>query len=111
MVDAAGRNARRGLEREPADFAHAGHKDPRIEAADHVAPALVAARAQVATVENAGIGVGAAAAAVLQTGGAAERNRVAGAIVPQPLRLWEAARRLVRWALLHRMLTSAVSPN
>jgi len=72
--DAPRLNTRRGLKRQSTDLAHSRHKKAGIEAANHVAPVLVLARAQVAAVENAGVGVDAPTGPKFQTCWAPERG-------------------------------------
>ena len=75
--------ARGSVKVETADLAHARNEQARIEAADHVAFALVSASAQVAAVENTSICMDAAAAVALEAGGAPQRLCVVARIIPK----------------------------
>jgi hypothetical protein len=92
-------------------FAHPRYEQGRIEPADHVALALVSASAEIAAVKDAGVGMDAAAAITLETGRAAQRQRMARRIIPQPLRLPELTRGFVCGPAVHFTMISAVSPN
>src|ERR1019366_5170530 len=62
------RNTRCSVEREPTALAHPRHEEARIEAADHVAFALVLAGAEIATVQDARVGVDGPARPTFLTG-------------------------------------------
>jgi hypothetical protein len=109
--DAIDGRARRVLEAQAAHFAHAGDEQARIEPADHVALAFVLAGAKVAAIEDAGVGVDAAAAVAFEARRAPQGWRVTCGIVPEPLRLRELAGGFVGRPAVHFTLTSAVSPN
>ncbi|MDH2351186.1 hypothetical protein QCM80_10950 [Bradyrhizobium sp. SSUT112] len=104
-------NARRVLETQATHFAHARDEKARIESTDHVALALVLARAEVTAVEDARVGVNAATAIAFEAVRAAQRLRVLRRIVPKPLWMWEATRWFVGRPIVHFTLISAVSPN
>ena len=62
-------------------------------------------------INDAGVGMDAAAAITLETSRAAQRRRMARRIVPQPLRLPELTRGFVGGPAVHFTTISAVSPN
>ena len=64
--------ARRIVEAEPTDLLHSRHELAGVEPADHVTLGSVRAGAEIAAVEDAGVGMDAAAAITLETSRAAQ---------------------------------------
>jgi hypothetical protein len=108
---AVGVRPRRIVEAEPFDLAHARDEKAGIEPTHHVALRLVGAGAKIVAVEDAGIGMDAAAAIALVAGRTAQRWRMMRRVVPQPLRLPELTRGFVGGPAVHLTVISAVSPN
>lgn len=65
----------------------------------------------LAAVEDAGVGMDAAAEVAFEAGRAPQRTRVTRRIVPEPLPLRELTRGFVRRSVVHFTLISAVSPK
>lgn len=108
---AVGVRPRRIVEAEPFDLAHARDEKAGIEPAHHVALRLVGAGAKIVAVEDAGIGMDAAAAIALEAGRTAQRWRMMRRVVPQPLRLPELTGGFVGGPAVHLTAISAVPSN
>src|SRR3990167_1557640 len=97
---------------EPPCTAHFGSSISRSSSSrKNAANAPVLAGAEVAAVEDTGVSMDAAAEVAFEAGRAPQRTRVTRRIVPEPLRLRELTRGLVRRSVVHFTLISAVSPK